>query len=108
MPSWVQCKKTGKFIPKEEYYGPRVEVDFPMVQGDFKSFISPITKEEISDRGQLRRHLAKHGVAPASEYSPEYMAKRTKRRFDKLTGNTKEDKKQRVEAIKQALERGNT
>lgn len=43
------------------------DVDAPMVWGDQKPFVSPVTGEMITDRGQLRRHLKQHGVAPADE-----------------------------------------
>ena len=103
MPSYVQCKKTGKFIPKEEYYAGRPEVNFPTVHGDFKSFVSPITNEVISDRGQMRRHCAQHGVTPTSDYSPQYIESRSKKRVSEALGKTPGAKKERVELIKKTL-----
>ncbi len=43
------------------------DVAAPTVWGDLKPFVSPATGEYISDRGQLRRHMAQHGLAPADE-----------------------------------------
>lgn len=43
------------------------DVDAPMVWGDQKPFVSPVTGEMITDRGQLRRHMKQHGIAPAHE-----------------------------------------
>lgn len=104
MPSWVQCIKTGKFIPKEEYYS-QESVNAPTIFGEFKEFISPVTKELITDRGQLRQHNARHGITSSSDYSPEYIAKRAKKRDDEMTGNTAAHRQDRREAIHRALSR---
>ena len=47
--------------------GPVAEVDAPVVWGDQKPFVSPVTGEMITDRGQLRRHMKIHDIAPAHE-----------------------------------------
>ena len=104
MPTYVQDKNTGKFVLKG------TETDdgrWPVVHGDIEPFISPITKEVISDRGQLRRHNAKHGVTDSRDYSDEFIAKRAKQRDDTMTGNNPQAKRERVELLNQALrERG--
>lgn len=47
--------------------GSTADVDAPTVWGDQKPFQSPVTGEMITDRGQLRRHMKQHGIAPAHE-----------------------------------------
>lgn len=47
--------------------GRPADVDAPVVWGDQKEFRSPVTGEMITDRGQLRRHMKIHGIAPAHE-----------------------------------------
>ncbi len=42
-------------------------VDAPAVWGDIQPFVSPATGEYISDRGQLRRHMAANGIAFADD-----------------------------------------
>jgi len=56
--SWVQCRKTGKFIPKEEYYSNN---DAHYVMTDLKPYKSMITGEIIQGRAQHRAHLRQHG-----------------------------------------------
>ena len=100
MPTYVQDKNTGKFVLKG------TETDdsrWPVVHGDIEPFISPITKEVISDRGQLRRHNAKHGVTDSRDYSPEFMKQRSKERDDEMTGNTKAAKRERQQDINHVL-----
>lgn len=104
MPAWVQHPTTGKFIPKELY--DREDVNAPYVQGDVKDFISPITKEMITDRGQLRRHMQQYGVTRSEDYSEDFLKKRSKARDDKMTGNTPQAKAERREALNRALEKG--
>ena len=100
MPTYVQDKNTGKFVLKG------TETDdgrWPVVHGDIEPFISPITKEVISDRGQLRRHNAKHGVTDSRDYSKDFMAKASKARDNEMTGNTPAAKRERQENINQVL-----
>lgn len=63
--------------------GAAASVDAPTVWGDLKPFVSPATGEYISDRGQLRRHLKQHGIAPADEVrgTAERVRKERERRF---------------------------
>lgn len=103
MPSWVQCRKTGKFIPKEEYYN-REPVDAPVVHGDFNAFVSPIDKKPIESRKQLREHMKKHGVAPSSEFSGDYIEKRAKQRVNEMSGNTPQHREDRRRTINETLQ----
>lgn len=101
--SWVQCPETGKLIPKEEFERP--EVDAPAVMGDIESFVSPITKEVISDRGQLRRHMKKHGVTNSADYSPEFLAKRRNKSQAEALGTSHQAKRERVSVLREAFDK---
>lgn len=57
--TWVQCPKTLKLIPKEEYQ-PRESAGF-FVVGDIQPYKSMITGETIQGRRQHREHLRQHG-----------------------------------------------
>tara|TARA_R100000655_G_scaffold102354_1_gene148126 strand:+ start:37 stop:381 length:345 start_codon:yes stop_codon:yes gene_type:complete len=100
--SWIQHPETGKLIPRDEYVSPQDERHF-FAQGDFKSFVSPIDGKVIDDRGKMRRHMEEHGVAPSSEYSADFLARREKARIDEMQGNTKSQNRQRKETIQRIL-----
>lgn len=102
--SWIQHPITGELIPRDEYVRPSNGSAY--VQGDIESFVSPITQELISDRGQLRRHNKEHGVTNMADYSSEYIAKKSKERDDITTGNTHQAKLERRELLSQAYDRG--
>ncbi len=99
--SWVQDPETGKLVPKSEYVRP--VVDAPAVHGDFKEFVSPITKELIDDRGKLRRHNIKHGVTNSADYSEQYLQKRSQARVNEMTGNTPQAKAERIAMLNHEL-----
>lgn len=100
---WIQDSVTGKLIPRDQFV--RKQVNAPAVHGDIVDFVSPITRELITDRGQLRRHNKEHGVTNSADYSPEFMAKRSKARDDEMTGNTREARAERRELINQSMRR---
>ena len=68
----------------------------------FTSFVSPIDGSVISDRKQYRDHCKKHGVVPASEFSPEFLERKAKERTDHYTGNR--TKEQRLEIRRELYE----
>lgn len=57
--SFVQCKETGKLIPKDEYYAPS-ENGAAYIQPDIAPYQSMITGEMITSRSQHRAHLKQH------------------------------------------------
>ena len=95
-------QKNGKFILKEHYIAPPRGV---MIQADIKPFISPITKEVITSRSQLRIHNKRHGVTNSQDYSHEFMLKRSHERNNRMTGNNPEAKAERIECCKKTLEK---
>ena len=62
---WVYDPETRGMV--EVTHGRRATSETATVWGDLKPFVSPATGELISDRGQLRRHMQQHGIAPADE-----------------------------------------
>lgn len=98
--SWIQVN--GKLIPRGGYTSS--DVNAPMIMKPLDPFISPVTKELITDRSQLRRHNKKHGITNSADYSPEFIQKRSNARDDEMTGNTKQAKAERVELIHQVLD----
>lgn len=57
--SYIQDPKTGKLVPKDEYYGSS-DVNAPMVMADIAGYQSQVTGEWISSRSQHREHLKQH------------------------------------------------
>ena len=102
--SWVQDPVTGKLIPKHLYV-PQSENRVPYIQGDIEPFVSPITKEVISDRGKLRNHMREHGVTHSDDYSKEFLHKRRLAREAEMTGQTSAAKQERREIIERELHR---
>lgn len=100
--TWVQDPDTGKLVPKEEWRGRRGKV---YIQGDIDPFISPIDGRTISSRSGLREHNAQHGVTDSRDYSKEFLVKRSHDRVDRMQGNTKQDRQERINLIRHALER---
>jgi hypothetical protein len=100
--TWVQDPKTGKLVPKEEYV--RESRTSAYIQGDIDAFISPIDGSTIDDRGKLRRHMAEHGVTNSQDYSPAFLLDRSKKRDDAMMGNTRQDKADRINLIRRALD----
>lgn len=77
----------------------------PLIMGDIEPFVSPITGEVIRGRGHLRRHMKEHGVTHSDDYSPEYLAKKQRENYLKATGQDRQSRMERIELIKQALEK---
>lgn len=101
MPSWIQDPVTFELILKENYN--KVEADAPYVHGDIESFVSPVTREIISDRAQLRRHNKKHGITDSRDYSEDFKMKTSIARNNIMTGNTPQAKAERLKLLDQAL-----
>lgn len=101
--SWVQDPKTGKLVPKDEYV--RDQDPTLYIIGDVDSFKSPIDGTVITDRAQLRRHMREHGVTDARDYSPDYYRTKARERKASLNGTTPAARRERIEAIKYAMEK---
>ena len=99
--SWVFDSKLGKLVAKEDYTPPDDRKVY--IHGDIESFVSPITKEIISDRRQLREHNREHGVTNSSDYSESFLKKRSLERNNEMTGNTPRAQAERREMLNQAL-----
>lgn len=101
--SWVQHPITGKLIPRAEYVRPGPRTHY--VQGDIESFVSPVTKEVISDRGKLRDHMREHGITNSSDYSPEFLHDRRLKREAEMTGQTEAAREERKALLREELNR---
>jgi len=95
-------QKDGKFILKEHYIRPPQGA---MIQADIEPFISPITRKVITSRSKLRIHNKRYGVTDLRDYSHELMLKLSHERNNRMTGNNPEAKAERIECVKQTLEK---
>jgi len=75
------------------------------IMPDIEPFKSPITGEVIRGRSHLRQHMKDHGVTNIGDYSQEYFEKKSIERSLEATGQTKQARAERIEALKQAMER---
>jgi hypothetical protein len=104
MARWIQCPKTLKLIPNEEYHR-HCEKLYVQVQGDIQPFRSPVDGTVIHSRTALRYHNEKHGVTDPRDYGPDYFKRKEKERNDALTSQGRRQKAARIEAINEALYR---
>ena len=107
MATYLKCKNTGEFIPKndwEDKYGKVPKRTNKSAQAQILSdFVSPIDGTAIGDYKQLRKHNEKHGVTNIADYSPGYFEKRGAEMKNEATGNTAEAKKERCQLIDKTL-----
>lgn len=87
---------TKKVVEKSKYLGngnssARVHT--------FTPFTSPIDGTRIRDASQLASHDKKHGVTDPRNYGPDWFARESKARDDRLTGQTKVDRQERLNTI---------
>ena len=101
--SWVFDSALGKLVPKDEYNPPIEHTVY--IHGDIESFVSPITKEVISDRKRLRIHNREHGVTNSADYSKDFLMKRSLARNAEMTGSTKSAQAERREMLSNALKK---
>jgi hypothetical protein len=95
--SYVQDPETGKLVPRGTFQ--RQDTNAPAVHGDIQDFVSPITREVITDRAQLRRHNEQHGVTNTADYSETFMKSRVQRRENERLGNNAQAKQERRDVI---------
>ena len=72
---------------------------------DIEPFKSPITGEIIGSRNKMKRHMKEHDVTRAEDYSPQYYEKAAQERQLRMNSQTSHDKRDRIEALKYALEK---
>lgn len=78
-------------------------VHAPVVWGDIQPFRSQVNGMVISDRGQLRRHYKRHGVAPSDDFKETWAKARTERDA-KRNGTHAGERAERVRALRDAFE----
>ena len=99
---FVWDEEQGKMVSKSEFTPP--SSGLPHIQADIEPFRSPIDGRAITSRSKLRDHNKQHGVTNARDYGPDYYKKAAKLRQDKLEGNTAEQKRDRINTIRRAVE----
>jgi hypothetical protein len=92
---------TRELVEKKYFYTPQASY----IQGDIEPVISPVDGTIIGSRSKLREHNAKNGVVPYEEFGDAYFAKAKAERWKRAQGQTPQDKKERIEALKYAYEK---
>ncbi len=98
--TYVYDKATGKVVEKPKYRRDSMSA----AVHTFDPFTSAIDGTRIRDAAQLASHDKKHGVTDPRNYGPDWFERESKRRDDRLTGQTKADKQDRVNAINRAMQ----
>jgi len=93
----------GKMV--EKHLARQKEYNGLYILPDIQPFVSPITGEEITSRNKMQRHMKEHEVTRAEDYSPQYYEKAAQERERRLNFATPEDRQDRIEALKYALEK---
>ena len=100
MPRWIQHPDTNELIPADEYVRPISQRAY--VMEDIKPFVSPVDGTVISSRPHLEAHNRRHGVTNSADYSPDFLKSRADQR---LKQQAREGKQERVDKIRNALDR---
>jgi len=83
----------------------RVVARATRAQKDFVPFRSPIDQTVISCPSNLRAHNKKHGVTNIRDYGANWFERKNKERGNEIQGNTKQAHNERIENVKEALQR---
>lgn len=74
-----------------------------MIMPDLQPFVSPIDGKEVSGRAALREHDKRHGVTNVADYKETWAKAEAERaKFYNAGGY---DRQNRIERIKEAIER---
>ena len=96
---WIQKynKETGKseFIPVDESARKHDERHGIIVRGNFEAFRSTVDGSIIDSHRALEQHNKRNGVVNASEFSPEYLAKKRQERDDFYQGRHSREESQK-------------
>lgn len=83
--TWIQCPKTHKLIPAEEWYSQR-DFDAPYIQPDIAPYQSMATGEIIQSRSHHREHLKRHGLVEIGNEVDHHMKQAQRRPVDDREG----------------------
>lgn len=107
MPRWRQNRETGELTLVDSGHGggaPRG----PAILPDIEPFVSPIDRRVISSRSGLRRHNEEHDVVQHRELGENegqnYFRRANKERVNRLTSQTAQDRRERIDALNRAYE----
>ncbi len=94
-------KKTYIFDPKTKKMveKPKFQRNSSTAVHTFSPRISAIDGTQIRDAAQLASHDKKHGVTDPRNYGPDWFARESNRRDERLTGQTKADKLDRLNTL---------
>lgn len=104
MARFIQCPKTNKLIPAEEYSRHQDTIGrSAYVQEDIKPFVSPIDQSVINTRADLRAHNAKHSVTDQRDYGSDWFSRKESERNADMRSTSKKEKSARIEAIQESM-----
>ncbi len=92
--TYLYDPKTKKVVEKSKHLAKH-----PGAIHVFTPRISAIDGTEIRDAAQLASHDRKHGVTDPRNYGPDWFARESNNRDERLTGQTKQDKRDRLKTI---------
>ena len=100
---WVWDSRISKLVPRDEYYRNKEQSTPPVLTPGLEPFTSPIDGSVITDRAQLRRHNAKHGVTDPRDYGDGWFDRKAKERESVLRSDTEAARRERVNTINEII-----
>lgn len=104
MARFIQCPKTHKLIPANEYHRDEGQKG-PLICADIEPVLSPIDGSVITTREQLRQHNKRHGVTDSRDYSASWFEKKKNERDRVLRGDTESARRDRIAALQTEFSR---
>lgn len=102
MPRWRQDSATGKMIPIDAA-AVMAERKSAAVHRGMQPFVSPVDGTLISSKRGLAEHNKRHGVVQQQEYGEncgkQHFEQAKRDRDLRLTGQTRQDRQERLNAI---------
>ena len=106
MARYIQDPQTLKLVPADEYRPPAPKAH--AVLPDIEPFVSPVDGKPVTSRSKLREHQRQYDVRQHGEYGEnngaEFFARKTAERYQRMHGNTKEQRLERINDVRRALD----
>lgn len=106
MPRYIQDPATNKLVLASEYRAPTPKAH--VVMDDIEPFVSPVDGKPVTSRSKLREHQRIHDVRQHGEYGENngaaYFARKEAERHGRILGNTKEQRNDRINDVRRALD----
>jgi len=106
MTRFIQDRSTGKLVQVTKSLSGKPRA--PAIIPDLEPFRSPVDGTLIGSKSTLRKHQDAHNVRQHQEYGENngaaHFQRQERARMDRVNGNTREQKTERLNAVRHALD----